>query len=77
MDQTTMNHPQTSLKVNRSGKWSKLWEQGASEDPDNSNTKSDGQDTPTHMTLGKLQMTYTPHNLLQSSGKETKHWHKN
>ncbi len=42
MDQTTMNHPQMSLRANRSGKWSKLWEQDASDSLDDSNTESDG-----------------------------------
>src|SRR6266404_2687887 len=73
-DQTTTNPPQTSSKANRSGKWSKSWEQGASDAPDDSNTESDGQDTPTHMTPGRLRMTYMPHNLLQISGKEIKLW---
>src|SRR6266478_9018213 len=59
MDQTTTNLPQMSSKVNRSGRWSKSWEQGALDDPDGSNTESDGQDTPTRMTPGKLWMTYT------------------
>src|SRR6266403_2132573 len=73
-DLTTMSPPQTSSKVNQSGRWSKLWEQGASDAPDDSNTGSGGQDTPTHTTLGKLQMTYTPCSLLRSSGKEIKRW---
>src|SRR6266436_3185629 len=74
MDQTTMNPPQTSLKANQSGKWSKSWERGTSDAPDDSNTESDGQDTPTHMTPGKLRMTYMLHNLLRISGKEIKRW---
>src|SRR6266446_9435748 len=76
-DQTTTSHPQTSSRVNWSGKWSKLPEQDASDDPDDSNTESGGQDTLMHMTLGKLRMTYTLHNLLQTSGKEIKRWLKN
>src|SRR6266446_3677043 len=71
MDQTTTSLPQTSSKANQSGKWSRSWEQGASEAPDDSNIESDGQDTPTHMTPGRLRMTYMLHNLLRISGKET------
>src|SRR6266403_1662976 len=73
-DQTTTSLPQTSSKANRSGKWSKSWEQDASDDLDDSNIESDGQDTPTRTTLGKLRMTYTLRSLLRSSGKETKRW---
>src|SRR6266478_1001480 len=73
-DQTTTNPPQTSSKANQSGKWNKSWEQGALDGPDDSNTGSGGQDTPTRMTLGKLRMMYMPHSLLRTSGKETKRW---
>src|SRR6266403_4033538 len=77
MDQTTTNHPQTSSKANWSGKWSKSWEQGALDGPDDSNTKSGEQDTPTHMTPGRLQMTYMLHSLLWNFGKEIKRWPNN
>src|SRR6266436_964792 len=73
-DQTTTSLPQMSSKANQSGKWSKSWEQGALDAPDGSNTESGGQDTPTHMTPGRLRMTYMPHSSLQNSGKETKRW---
>src|SRR6266403_1862678 len=73
-DQTITSPHQTSSKANQSGRWSKSWEQGASDEPDDSNTESGGQDTPTHMTPGKLQMTYMLHSLLRNSGKETKRW---
>src|SRR6266446_5659933 len=73
-DQITTNLPQTSSKVNQSGRWSRSWEQDASDDPDDSNTKSGRQDTPTHMTPGKLRMTYMLCSLLRNSGKETKCW---
>src|SRR6266403_4867127 len=73
-DQTTTTPPRTSSKANRSGKWSRLREPDASDDLDDSNTESGGQDTPTRTTLGKLRMTYTLHSLLRNSGKETKRW---
>src|SRR6266436_6307902 len=72
-DLTTTSLPQTSSKANRSGRWSKSWEQGAPDALDSSNTESDGQDTPTCTTLGKLRMTYTLHSSLQNFGKEIKH----
>src|SRR6266481_8557504 len=75
-DQTTTTPPQTSSKANQSGKWSKSWEPDASDDLDDSNTESDGQDTPTLMTLGKLRMTYMPRSLLRTSGKGTKRWQR-
>src|SRR6266403_1706897 len=74
MDQTTTSLPPTSSRVNRSGKWSKSWEQGTTDALDNSNTGSDGWDTPTNMTPGRLRMTYMLCSLLRSSGKETKCW---
>src|SRR6266478_454269 len=76
-DQTTTTPPQTSSKANRSGKWSKSWEPDASDGLDDSNIGSDGQDTLTLMTLGKLRMTYTLRSLLRNSGRETKRWPKN
>src|SRR6266478_3004331 len=73
-DQTTTNPPQTSSKANQNGKWSKSWEQGTSDDLDDSNIESNGQVTPTRTTPGKLRMTYMLHSLLRNSGKETKRW---
>src|SRR6266478_6258783 len=77
MDQTTTNLPQTSSKANQSGKWSRSWEQDASDTPDDSNTESGGQDTPTRTTPGRLRMTYTLHSSLRTSGKEIRRWPEN
>src|SRR6266446_4641292 len=73
-DLTTTSPPQMSSKANRSGKWSKSWEQDVLDAPDSSNTESGGQDTPTRTTPGKLRMTCMLHSLLRSSGKEIKRW---
>src|SRR6266478_7075968 len=76
-DLTTTSLPQMSSRVNWSGKWSKSWEPDATDGPDDSNIESGGQDTPMHMTPGRLQMTCTLHSLLWNSGKEIKRWPNN